>query len=71
METMKLKLCYNKPKHWDWQLKKGGKWSVTEIYLAASGDVEKDDEKNPKVYEYDEFCEIVDIVYTFASKWWQ
>ena len=45
--------------------------SVTEIYLAASGDVEKDDEKNPKVYEYDGFGEIVDIVYTFACKWWQ
>lgn len=52
-------------------VEKGGKWSVTEIYLAASGDVEKDDEKNPKVYEYDGFGEIVDIVYTFACKWWQ
>lgn len=43
----------------------GTGWSVVDLKLAISGEVEKDADKNPKIYEYKGFDEIVDMTYTF------
>lgn len=46
-------------------VQKGAVWSVVDLKLAISGEVEKDADKNPRTYEYDGFDEIVDMTYTF------
>lgn len=46
-------------------VQKGTEWSVVDMKLGISGEVEKDADKNPKTYEYDGFDEIVDMTYTF------
>ena len=46
-------------------VQKGAEWSFVDLKLAISGEVEKDAGKNPKVYEYNGFDEIVDMTYAF------
>lgn len=49
-------------------VQKGTEWSFVDLKLAISGEVEKDAEKNPMIYEYNGFDEIVDMTYCFPVR---
>ena len=46
-------------------VQKDAEWSFVDLKLAISGEVEKDADKHPKIYEYNGFDEIVDMTYAF------